>query len=192
MCATARDNSSSIPVNYELTISSDDAERGTTRILSRNGKKLEVKLPAGITSGKMLKLSNAQHLTDGHSGDILIKVIVKTPEKRESSSTNVQVVSDASFEQQVLNSSLPVVVDFWAPWCAPCHQLSPIIERLAEEYRGQVRFFKLDVDENPLASGKYQVQSIPLLLFFKDGKVIEQSRGAVPEDAVRSKLSSIL
>ena len=193
MCATARDNFSPIPVNYELTISSDDAGRGATRILSRNGKKLEVKLPAGITSGKMIKLSNALQLTDDRPGDILIRVIVKTPEKRDTSSTaEVQIVNDASFEQQVLHSSIPVVVDFWAPWCAPCHQLSPIIERLAEEYRGQIRFFKLNVDENPLASGKYQVQSIPLLLFFKNGKVIEQSRGAVPEDAVRNKLASIL
>ena len=193
MCATAGDNFSPIPVNYELTISSDDAGRGANRILSRNGKKLEVKLPAGIASGKMIKLSNALQLTDDRPGDILIRVIVKTPEKRDTSSTaEVQIVNDVSFEQQVLHSSIPVVVDFWAPWCAPCHQLSPIIERLAEEYRGQIRFFKLNVDENPLASGKYQVQSIPLLLFFKNGKVIEQSRGAVPEDAVRNKLASIL
>jgi len=180
------------PVRYELSITADEADKGSTRTLTRNGKKLELKLPAGISTGKNIKLSNALQITDNRPGDILVKIRVKSEQQKEDDDTGVLKISDASFESEVLKSELPVLVDFWAAWCSPCHQISPIIEKLAEDYAGRIKFCKLNVDENPLASGKFQVQSIPLLLFFKAGKVIEQSRGAVPEAVIRTKLEAIL
>jgi len=180
------------PVRYELSITADEADKGSARTLTRNGKKLELKLPAGISTGKNIKLSNALQITDNRPGDILVKIRVKSEQQKEDDDTGVLKISDASFESEVLKSELPVLVDFWAAWCSPCHQISPIIEKLAEDYAGRIKFCKLNVDENPLASGKFQVQSIPLLLFFKAGKVIEQSRGAVPEAVIRTKLEAIL
>lgn len=101
-------------------------------------------------------------------------------------------VSDKTFDQEVLKSDLPVVVDFWAPWCGPCRMIGPIIDKLSEEFKGKVKFCKLNVDDNPDTARNYQVMSIPLLLFFKDGKPQDQSIGAVPDSAIRSKIEALL
>ncbi len=186
------ENQSTVPVRYELSVSADEATKGGTRILSRKGKRLELKLPAGISTGSTIKLSNALQLTDSRPGDILVKITVKTDERKQEAHSGVLEVSDAIFESKVLQTKLPVLVDFWAPWCSPCHQISPVVEKLAEEYDGRISFCKLNVDDNPLAAGKFHVQSIPLLLFFKDGKVIEQSRGVVSESVIRTKLEVLL
>jgi thioredoxin 1 len=173
---------------YEITISKEDATQGLEKDLVRNGKKLRVKIPAGIRTGKTIRLRNALQLTDGQSGDILIQINVKD----DKVIAGVIEVNDGNFEQQVLKSEIPVVVDFWAPWCGPCRMIAPITEKLAKEYQGRVKFFKLNVDENRLVASKYQVMSIPLLLFFKKGKVIEQIVGAVSEPVVRSKMEAII
>lgn len=175
-------------VHYELAIKTEEAKLGIKKILSRKEKKLEVNIPAGVTTGSIVKLTNALQLTDGHLGDILIRIKVK----EEKTATGVTEVNDGNFEAEVLKSSSPVVVDFWAPWCGPCHMIAPITEKLAEEYQGQLKFCKLNVDENRLASEKYQVLSIPMLLFFKDGKVIDQSLGAVSESVLRSKAEAFI
>jgi len=101
-------------------------------------------------------------------------------------------VTDHNFEDEVLNFDLPVAVDFWAPWCAPCRPIATITEKLSQEYKGRFRFCKLNVDENPQMAVKYQVMSIPLLLFFKDGQAIDQSLGAVPERVIRPKVEALL
>jgi thioredoxin 1 len=176
------------PIHYELTITAEEARLGTKKILSRNSKRLEVNIPSGATAGSKIKLTNALQLTDGQPGDILIQIKVKD----ERIASGVIEVNDGNFEYQVLKSKIPVVVDFWAPWCGPCRMIAPITEKLADEYQGQVKFCKLNVDENRLAAGKYQVMSIPLLLFFKSGKVIEQIIGAVSESAVRSKIEAVV
>ena len=175
-------------IRYELAITAEEARLGAKKILSRHGKRLEVNIPAGVVTGSKIKLTNALQLTDGQPGDILIEIKVKD----ERMAARVIEVNDGDFEHEVLKCEMPVVVDFWAPWCGPCRMIAPITEKLAEEYRGRVKFCKLNVDENRLAAGKYQVMSIPLLLFFKDGKVIEQIVGAVSESAVRAKVEAVL
>ena len=185
-------NQPPIPARYKLSITAKEAKKGSTRILTRKNKKLEIKLPAGISTGRTIKLSNALLLTDNRPGDILVEIIVKLDKSKQEVPPGVLEVSDTSFESEVLQNKLPVLVDFWAPWCSPCHQISPLVEKLAKEYAGRISFCKLNVDDNPLAAGKFQVQSIPLLLFFKDGKVIEQSLGVVQESVIRSKLELLL
>jgi len=175
------------PIHYELAITAEEARLGTKKILSRRGKRLEVNIPAGVIAGSTIKLTNALQLTDGQPGDILIQIKVKD----EKVAAGVIEVNDGNFEQEVLKCETPVVVDFWAPWCGPCRMIAPITAKLAEEYQGRVKFCKLNVDENPLSATKYQVMSIPLLLFLKGGKVLEQIIGAVSESAVRSKIEAV-
>jgi thioredoxin 1 len=101
-------------------------------------------------------------------------------------------ITDENFKDEVLKSKVPVVVDFWAPWCGPCRMIAPITEKLSNEYKGKVKFCKLNVDENPQAARKYQVMSIPLLLFFNNGKLVDESLGAVPENMIQVKVKALL
>ena len=101
-------------------------------------------------------------------------------------------VTDEDFEEKVLNSETPVLVDFWADWCGPCKMIAPIVEELAEEYDGQVAFAKVDVDSNPETSMKFAIRSIPTLLVFKDGKPVDQVIGAVPKAVLKKRLDSAL
>ena len=104
----------------------------------------------------------------------------------------VTEITDQNFENEVLKSEIPVVVDFWAPWCGPCHMIAPVTEKLAQEYVGKVKFCKLNVDENHQMAVKYQVMSIPLLLFFNGGQQVDSILGAVPESMLRPKVEALL
>ncbi|MCI0449385.1 MAG: thioredoxin [Chlorobi bacterium] len=101
-------------------------------------------------------------------------------------------LNDANFQQEVINSNVPVLVDFWAVWCGPCKIIAPYVEELAGEYEGKVKVGKLDVDNNPQVSMQYGIRSIPTLLIFRDGKVADQIIGAVPKQAIAQKLDAQL
>ena len=101
-------------------------------------------------------------------------------------------LTDANFEQEVLKSDLPVLVDFWAPWCGPCRMLGPVIEELAKEYAGKVKVCKLNTDEAQDTAGKYQISAIPTILLFKGGKMAEQLVGLQPKEEIKKHLDQLI
>ncbi|MCZ7545011.1 MAG: thioredoxin [Anaerolineae bacterium] len=101
-------------------------------------------------------------------------------------------VTDAQFEQQVLKSELPVLVDFWAPWCGPCHMIAPTVEKLAAEYTGRLRVAKVNTDENPMWAQRYGVQGIPTLLLVKNGQIVDRMVGVQPEPMLRAAVERAL
>jgi len=96
--------------------------------------------------------------------------------------------TDSNFKKEVLESKVPVVVDFWANWCSPCKMIGPIIEELAKEYDGKVKIGKLDVDTNPQSAARYGIMSIPSLIFFKNGKVMHQVNGVLNKTSLKQKI----
>ncbi|MBI4234248.1 MAG: thioredoxin [Chloroflexi bacterium] len=101
-------------------------------------------------------------------------------------------VTDANFEAEVLKAEVPVLVDFWAEWCQPCKFIAPIVEELAKEYDGKVKFAKLDVDVNSKLAADYGIRGIPTLLIFRGGKPVDQVVGAVPKGALKRRLEGVL
>lgn len=101
-------------------------------------------------------------------------------------------VNDENFEAEVLQCETPVVVDFWAEWCAPCRQIAPIIGALAEEYGDQVKVLKMNIDDSPQTPGKYGVRAIPTVLAFKGGQVVQQLQGARPKSAFDEMITNLL
>jgi thioredoxin 1 len=100
--------------------------------------------------------------------------------------------TDANFEQEVLKSDVPVLVDFWAVWCGPCKMIAPFVQEISGEYAGKAKVGKLDVDNNPQVAMTYGIRSIPTLLIFKGGKVVDQIVGAVPKNTIVSKIENQL
>ncbi|MCH7926936.1 MAG: thioredoxin [Deltaproteobacteria bacterium] len=107
-------------------------------------------------------------------------------------SGNINVFSDENFENEVLNSETPVLVDFWAPWCGPCRIIAPVVEELSETYEGKLKVGKLNVDDNQKTSMKFGIRSIPTLLVFKDGEVAEQIIGAVPKTEIERVVIKVM
>jgi len=101
-------------------------------------------------------------------------------------------VDDKTFDERVLKGKLPVMVDFWAPWCGPCHMVSPLVEELADEYDGKVDFVKLNVDKSAVTANRYGISSIPTLLIFKEGKPAEQIVGFRPKRDLKKSLDKVL
>lgn len=99
--------------------------------------------------------------------------------------------NDENFEQEVLKSDIPVMVDFYADWCGPCKMMGPIVEKLADEFAGKVKIGKLNVDSSMETAGKYKVMSIPTFIFFKNGQPVDTLQGAVPKEMLVSKLNSL-
>jgi thioredoxin 1 len=107
-------------------------------------------------------------------------------------SKNISQATDNTFEQEVIESDLPVLVDFWAPWCGPCLMVAPAIEEIAETYQGKLKVVKVNVDENPRLSASYQILSIPTMILFKDGKPADSVIGALPKNRLISFLAKHL
>ena len=103
-------------------------------------------------------------------------------------SQNVHVVSDSTFDEMVLKSELPALVDFWAAWCGPCRTVGPYVDELADEFAGKVKVTKLNVDDNKETATKYGIRGIPTLMLFKDGQVVDQIVGAVPKTRIKELL----
>jgi thioredoxin 1 len=101
-------------------------------------------------------------------------------------------VNDSNFEELVINSDKPVLVDFWAEWCGPCRMVSPIIEEIAEQYAGKALVAKCDVDNSPNVAAKYSIRNIPTVLFFKEGKIVDKQVGAVPKNSFLTKLNALI
>ena len=100
--------------------------------------------------------------------------------------------TDGNFEPEILKSDIPVMVDFWAPWCGPCHVIAPAIEELAKEYAGKVKVAKMNVDENPATPSRYGIRGIPTVILFKGGQILDQIVGAVPKSKVEDMIKKAL
>lgn len=101
-------------------------------------------------------------------------------------------VTDQNFEAEILNSDKPVIVDFWAEWCAPCKQIAPTLKELADEYGDRVKIVKMDIDANPATPGQYGIRAIPTVLSFKNGEVVEQLQGARPKADFEAAIKKLL
>lgn len=106
--------------------------------------------------------------------------------------SNAVAVTSSDFDQQVLKSETPVIVDFWANWCGPCKMIAPQLDALATEYAGKVKVMKVNIDDEREVTERFGIMSIPTLLFFKDGKVVDQVVGAVPKQLIATKLEALL
>jgi thioredoxin 1 len=101
-------------------------------------------------------------------------------------------VTDQSFKQEVLDSQIPVLVDFWAPWCGPCRMVAPVVDEISEQYDGQVKVVKVNTDENPNVASQYGIRSIPTLMIFKDGQRVDMVVGAVPKTTLANTIEKYL
>ena len=106
--------------------------------------------------------------------------------------SNVGEVTDDTFEAEVLKSQLPVLVDFWAPWCGPCRAVAPVVDEIATKYNGRLKVLKINTDENPKTAQSYRISGIPSLLVFKNGQPVEQVVGAVPESTLTTAVEKHL
>ena len=108
------------------------------------------------------------------------------------SDSTIQEATDGKFDEQILKSDLPAMVDFWAPWCGPCKAIGPVLVELAADFEGKINIFKMNVDQNPATPGKFGIRAIPTLIVFKDGKVVDQSTGAVGKSQIVDMIQKVL
>jgi len=114
------------------------------------------------------------------------------PFETKSAAGVPEVVTDATFEQEVMRSPIPVIVDFWAPWCGPCKMVAPVLDKMAAEWAGKVKVAKVNVDENPQLSMKYGIQAIPTMFVVKNGQIVDRWAGALPEPMMRKRITPLV
>lgn len=162
--------------------------------------------PAVVTIRQDQVLSKAESISGNDLERQVAYLLGKGPEPQSYSSSqsyraagstesfggSPRAVSDDTFESQVMKTSLPVLVDFWAPWCGPCRMMEPILEKLAHEMEGRLNIAKVNVDQNSSISQRYGIQSIPTMMLVKDGQIVDHWIGALPEVAIRNKISTVL
>ncbi|MEQ8674034.1 MAG: thioredoxin [Aggregatilineales bacterium] len=158
-------------------------------------------LPALLTLDEGEVESSASHIlpedVDAHAdflmgmGPLPQTTTAETNARAQKGALPVHI-SDASFQQDVLNSDVPVLVDFWAPWCGPCHMVAPVLDRLAEQYAGKIKITKLNVDNNPSMARHYQAMSIPMMLMFKNGQQVGKLVGAHPQGNIEQMIRQAL
>jgi thioredoxin 1 len=105
---------------------------------------------------------------------------------------NITDVTDENFQTEIMEASIPALVDFWAAWCGPCRAIAPVVEELADQYQGRVKISKMNVDENPKTPGQYGIRAIPTLILFKNGTVVEQITGAVSKNTLETAIKKTL
>ena len=124
--------------------------------------------------------------------DRIINAVIVGLEEVRTVSANIMEATDANWKNEVLESSEPVLVDFWAVWCAPCRMVAPVVEAIAEEYSGKLKVVKLNVDENQQTAVKYQVMSIPTLAFFDDGQLVKTVVGFRPKEELAKEVDQVI
>jgi thioredoxin 1 len=113
-------------------------------------------------------------------------------ESNTSDIDNVTHVTDVTFESKVLKNKLPVLVDFWAPWCGPCRMVAPVVDEIGKQYQGQIKVYKVNTDDNPIIASKYGIRSIPTLMIFKQGERVDMVVGAVPKTTLANTIEKYL
>ncbi len=150
------------------------------RIRPNNGNKVSWRASSTTTPKNCLK------------GQFIRHDFQPRKERKTMANDKVLHVNDDEFDNQVVGSSLPCLVDFWAPWCGPCKAIGPVIEELAEEFDGKVRIAKMNVDDNPATPGKFGIRAIPTLILFKDGEVVDKITGAVGKAQLNELINKAL
>lgn len=146
-------------------------------------------MPSRRRRDRPLKACNTRRSASGEGQKLLLDSAKLHSQTRMSSAA---AVTDASFEQDVLKSDVPVLVDFWAPWCGPCRMVAPIVDDIAKEYEGRIKVFKLNTDENPNVASQYGIRSIPTLMLFKNGQKVDTVVGAVPKTTLSGTIAKYL